>query len=357
MTTHRSGLLGRVATFCFNLRTLGRRQRAPDVLPMQQPKLNPWPPLHIEKRSGQCCEHCVKHRKRRRRNQLLYLLVIILLLYLLGNTVALDILTSPGEGSSSSSDSTALSANQQLCLSEFEINAPVNASLYPCSTCLSTLQSVSSKFLNANTQDASQIQNAIQFCGLRGVFVEANGQGQSSLSNGGWMQNNDVCGWSGVECDGEGRVTSLYVVSLMHENAAHFHRRELSTPGVPTIIPNELGAITTLQSLQVVGDNQYPGAYWYLSRWRILLDALTSWLCTLVLRQFVVSDDTGVPSDWGYQSFRRSIRLAQERVDAQAHTEREHVVGASIDCRQPSYTESVRLLDNLLAPRLPLEIV
>lgn len=214
MTAHHPGLLGRLAKLSFDLRTLGRRQRAPDVLPVQQPKLDPWPPLHIEKRSAQCCEHCVKHRKRRRRNQLLWLLIIILLLYLLGNTVALDVLTYTGGASTSSSDSTALSANQQLCLAEFEINAPANAALYPCSTCLSTLQSMSSGFLKAHAQDATQIQDAIQFCALRGVFVEANGQGQSSLSNGGWMQNNEVCGWSGVECDGEGRVTSLYAISI-----------------------------------------------------------------------------------------------------------------------------------------------
>lgn len=201
------GLMRRFATFLFDLRTLGRRRREPDVLPMQ---LDPWPPLHIEKRSGQCCEHCVKRGKRRRRNKLLWILVIILLLYLLGNTIALDVLTY-----NSPSNSATLSANQQLCLAEFEINAPVNASLYPCSTCLSTLQDVSSGFLNAHSQEATQIQNAIQFCALRGVFVEANGQGQSSLGNGGWMQNNDVCGWSGVECDGEGRVTSLYVVVVL----------------------------------------------------------------------------------------------------------------------------------------------
>ena len=212
ITTQRPGLLKRVTTFCFNLRTLGRRQqREAHDLPLQQPKLDPWPPLHIEKRSGQCCEHCVKHRKRRRRNQLLWLLIVILLLYLLGNTVALDVLTYTG-GDSTSSVSAVLSANQQLCLSEFEINAPVNASLYPCSTCLSTLQGVSSDFLKEHTQDAAQIQNAIQFCALRGVFVEAGGQGQSSLGNGGWMQNNQVCGWSGIGCNSEGQVTSLYVV-------------------------------------------------------------------------------------------------------------------------------------------------
>ncbi|KZT69641.1 L domain-like protein [Daedalea quercina L-15889] len=241
-------MLRRLAKFCFDLRTLGRR-RDP-VLPIQQPKLHPWPPLHIEKRVGQCCEHCLKRKKKRRRDQLLLILLIILLLYLLGNTVALDILTNTGGGSTSTSNSDSnsnsnsaiLSANQQLCLSEFEINAPANATLYPCSTCLPTLQVISSAYLNAHAQDATQVQNAIQFCALRSVFVEANGEGQSSLGNGGWMQTVDVCGWSGVDCDGSGRVSSL----------------ELNVPGIPTIVPDQLGALTNLQTLQVVGDNQYP---------------------------------------------------------------------------------------------------
>ncbi|TFY58871.1 hypothetical protein EVJ58_g6148 [Rhodofomes roseus] len=240
----KSGLLHRFAQFCFDLRTLGRRrEREPDVLPTQRPKLEPWPPLHVEKRTAPCCEHCVKRRKRRWRDRILLVALIILLLYLLGNTVALDVMNNNTGGTSTSTSSSAsLSANQELCLGEFEINAPANASLYPCSTCLATLQSVSSDFLQSHTGDATQIQNAIQFCALRSVFVEADGDGQSSLGNGGWMQNTDVCGWSGVECDGDGRVSSL----------------ELSTPGIPTIIPDQLGALTTLQTLQVIGDNEHP---------------------------------------------------------------------------------------------------
>jgi len=216
------GLLTRFAKFCFDLRTLGRR-REPDVLPVHQPKLEPWSPLHIEKRAAPCCEHCVKRRKRKRRNTILFVVLVILLLYLLGNTIALNVTTA---GSSASASRTAsLSPNQQLCLSEFEINAPANASLYPCSTCLSTLQGVSSEFLETHAQDAAQVQNAIQFCALRSVFVEANGQGQSSLGNGGWMQNTDVCGWTGVECDGDGRVTSLYVPMLSSSPTSSVHSR------------------------------------------------------------------------------------------------------------------------------------
>lgn len=35
--------------------------------------------------------------------------------------------------------------------------------------------------------------------------------------------------------------------------------RELTYPGVPATLPNEIGGLTTLQSLEVIGGNSIPG--------------------------------------------------------------------------------------------------
>lgn len=37
--------------------------------------------------------------------------------------------------------------------------------------------------------------------------------------------------------------------------------RSLTSPGVPSLIPNELGSLQGLQSLQIIGDNAIPGMY------------------------------------------------------------------------------------------------
>jgi len=56
---------------------------------------------------------------------------------------------------------------------------------------------------------------------------------------------NDVrfCVWRGVSCDGAGRISSL----------------QFTFPGVPVAIPSELGVLSGLQSLDVIGNNAIPG--------------------------------------------------------------------------------------------------
>ncbi|KAI0919093.1 hypothetical protein AcW1_003443 [Taiwanofungus camphoratus] len=245
--TARSNLRDRFTRLFFDVRTIGRG-REPDIVPMQPPQLPAWPPLHIEKRH--CCEHCTCHRdrrKKRKRDRILIAILIILLLYLFGNVVFLNVRTLNSTGTSSrsapnTSTTTTLSAAAQQCLSEYNINAPANASSYPCSTCFPILQGVPSDFSDGNPQDAQQIENAIQFCSLRSIFDLANSNGQSGLTTGGWVKNVLFCSWSGVSCDGSGRVSSL----------------QLTFPEVPATLSSEIGGLSGLQSLQVIGDTNVP---------------------------------------------------------------------------------------------------
>ncbi|KAG1854206.1 L domain-like protein [Suillus subalutaceus] len=190
-------------------------------------ELAEWPPLHVHKRK---CN--------RARNRTLCCLLIIVLLFLIGNVIFLNvrILSINTATPSSTSD---LSANAQQCLSQYTLNAPSSPSSYPCSTCLPILQTAPSNYLSSNTQNAQQILNAIQFCGLRAIFDTTNSQGQASL---GWVNDVRFCAWNGVTCDGSGRVANL----------------QLTFPGVPATLPNELGALTGLESFQVIGGNSIP---------------------------------------------------------------------------------------------------
>ncbi|KAF8554910.1 L domain-like protein [Imleria badia] len=142
------------------------------------------------------------------------------------------------------STANALSADAQECLSEFTLNAPSSPRNYPCSTCLSILQAVPLSYTSssANTQNAQVISNAIQFCSLRAVYETADAQGQATLGNGSWAQNLNFCTWTGVSCDTLGHVASL----------------QLTYPGVPATLPNEIGGLTTLQTLEVIGGNSIP---------------------------------------------------------------------------------------------------
>ncbi|KAG2063825.1 L domain-like protein [Suillus decipiens] len=178
-------------------------------------ELNEWPPLRVHKRKS--------------RNRTLSCLLIIILLFLIGNLIFLNVrVFTPTPGSS-----TSLA---QQCLSQYTLNAPSNPNSYPCSTCLPILQT---NYLSSNTENAQQILNAVQFCGLRAIFDTADSQGQASLS---WMNDVKFCAWNGVTCDGSGRVANL----------------QLTFPGVPATLPNELGALIGLESLQIIGGNNIP---------------------------------------------------------------------------------------------------
>ncbi|KAI9568800.1 RNI-like protein [Boletus coccyginus] len=238
-----SSMRDRFTKLFFDLRTLN----TPD--PAQDPSLSQWPPLHIEKRHCLCQLHDPKRearvRKQQRRSRCLLILLIITLLLLIGNAVFLDIrVLSLSTSSSTTLTTDALSADAQQCLSQYTLNAPSSPRSYPCSTCLSVLQAVPSSYTSssANAQSTQVINNAVQFCGLRAVYETANAQGQATLGNGSWSQNVDFCTWTGVSCDTSGQVSSL----------------QLTYPGVPATLPNEIGSLTTLQTLEVIGGNTIP---------------------------------------------------------------------------------------------------
>ncbi|KAL5504666.1 hypothetical protein ACEPAH_7329 [Sanghuangporus vaninii] len=199
--------------------------------------LPPWPPLHIEKRPMQCsgsCHCAIPKRKKQRR--LLLTLLIILLVYLLGDSIFLNVRVINNNG-----DAYALSPAEELCLTQFTVNAPVNASLYPCSTCLGILQDIPGSF-RLSTNEAQTLSNSLQFCGLQSLVVASSATARDSLTNGGWVQNVQFCTWTGVQCDGQGNVKSL----------------EMVFPAVPSVIPSGIGALSFLQSLQIIGGNSSP---------------------------------------------------------------------------------------------------
>ncbi|KAJ8469991.1 hypothetical protein ONZ51_g8619 [Trametes cubensis] len=243
---HAPHIRDRVTKFFFDIRM--PRHREPELIPMQHPPLQAWPPL--EKRQHGC-EHCHKKQKR---DRILGGVLIIVLLYLLGNTIFLNVRvlkTTPQSSSSSSSSnassgasaSTVLSADAQQCISQYNLNAPADPQSYPCSTCYPVLSAIPSNFSDGSSQDAQTIANAVQFCGLRSIFDVASSNGQTVLSNGGWVKDVRFCAWSGIKCDGFGRVSTL----------------QLSFPAVPAGIPEEIGGLTGLTSLQIIGDSNVPG--------------------------------------------------------------------------------------------------
>ncbi|KAI0828004.1 L domain-like protein [Trametes gibbosa] len=220
------------------------RQREPELIPMHRPPLQAWPPL--EKRHS--CDRC--HRKRKR-DKCLIVALILFLLYLFGNTVFLNVrvlnmapqqLPSPPSSAQPTSSSTSLSADAQQCISQYNLNAPTDPQSYPCSTCYPVLSAIPSNFSNGDSDDAQTISNAVQFCGLRSIFETTDSPGQTALSTGGWVKDVRFCAWSGVKCDGFGRVSSL----------------QLSFPAVPAALPSEVGGLIGLTSLSVVGDTNVP---------------------------------------------------------------------------------------------------
>lgn len=214
-------LRDRFTNFFFDARTRSRN-RDSEVVPIQPAHLPPWPPLQVEKKI--CCQDCPCHKKNKNRScchRTLVAVLIIIILYLLGNVIFLNIrvLNPPSirlPTNTTGSTPTSLSADAQQCLLQYNLNAPSNPSGYPCSTCLSVLQAVPSTFSDGNASDTQQIQNAIQFCGLRAIFDLSNNDSQTSLKNGDWVNDVRFCAWSGVNCDGSGRVSALYVFSTFN---------------------------------------------------------------------------------------------------------------------------------------------
>ncbi|EKM53372.1 uncharacterized protein PHACADRAFT_211070 [Phanerochaete carnosa HHB-10118-sp] len=234
----------RIGKLLFDIRTLAR-DKEPEVV--QESRLQPWPPLHIEKRG--CCHDCPCHavpKKKKRRRAILIAILILIILYLLGNVAVLNTRVFAPQSvvlvSNGTAASPELSAEAQQCLTQYTVNAPSNPAGYPCSTCLPTLQAVPTNFSDGNPQDSQQLLNAVQFCGLRAIFETSDNDGQTALKNGDWVQDVKFCSWNGVSCDNAGQVSSL----------------SLTFPGVPASLPNELGALSGLQSLTVVGNSAIP---------------------------------------------------------------------------------------------------
>ncbi|EJD08080.1 uncharacterized protein FOMMEDRAFT_144177, partial [Fomitiporia mediterranea MF3/22] len=195
-------------------------------------RTNAWSPLRIEKREIVHTESCrCQNPKRKKQHRLCIVLLVILLLYLFVNAVVVNIRVFAGK----KRDTNILSPEQQLCLTQFTVNAPANASLYPCSTCLNFLQGIPSSFRFAAPDDAQTLSNSLQFCGLQSLFTASGAAAQGALANGGWVQ--DVNFW---------KVKSLQMVF----------------PAVPSVMPSGIGALTSLQSLQITGGNGIPaGAF------------------------------------------------------------------------------------------------
>jgi len=204
ISSNHSKAKNRLTRYFFDVRAVER-----------EPKLAPILPLHIDKRRCTCHEF-QDHKKKQHKREIRWIVIlVIIILYLLADSFFLNASVVAIRRShsfipnSSPTSSTTLSANAQQCISQYILNAPTSPSSYPCSTCLPVLQAIPQNFTYSTAQDGQQVVNAIQFCGLNAVFQDAVEGGQSALSNGGWLTNLRFCAWSGVTCDGIGRVSSL----------------------------------------------------------------------------------------------------------------------------------------------------
>jgi hypothetical protein len=73
-------------------------------------------------------------------------------------------------------------------------------------------------------------------------FESASPTGQTALGQAGWVKDARFCAWQGVTCDGSGKVSNL----------------KLAFPAVPANIPTEIGALTGLTTLSIIGDGKIP---------------------------------------------------------------------------------------------------
>ena len=198
-------------------------QRAvPIVAPSSD--LPTWRPLDVRKQGAiQCNCHFQpapqtrrqKWYRRARRSAL-----AVFLLYLFINVVILNVRlyqlahwwpqahstnSSASAPSSPPGSTLMLSADTEQCINQYTLNAPDNPTGYPCSTCLPLLAAVPS---NA-TAAYPVARDVAQFCGLRSIWEDADQKGQAGLEAGGWVKDIKFCTWSGVQCNGAGRVSSL----------------------------------------------------------------------------------------------------------------------------------------------------
>jgi hypothetical protein len=207
----------------------GRRRDDPSVRPaapvvtQKSSELSTERPLDVRKAG--VIAHCNCRRPSQTRRQKWYrraLLTALVasLLYLFVNVVVLDVrlyalsrwmpqmpstTTASASPPPSSMYTTVLPADTQQCITQYNLNAPGNPTGYPCSTCLPLLAAVPP---NA-TAVYAVARDAMQFCGLRSIWEDADQQGRAALEAGGWVEDVKFCAWNGVRCDGAGRVSSL----------------------------------------------------------------------------------------------------------------------------------------------------
>ncbi|KAJ9123272.1 hypothetical protein QFC22_001470 [Naganishia vaughanmartiniae] len=161
------------------------------------------------------------------------------------------------EGASRTTSSSAAAAstssvtyNLDTCLELFTLSAASSPSTYPCSQCLSPLSSVINDFAPNVTSDKKSIPgvgSALQFCALQAIYKTTEGVNSGNVTASsvlsGWMKDTGVCtGWTGVECDSQGRIIAL---SLVY-------------PNVPKSIDSTLKHLVALQSLKIVGNSIVP---------------------------------------------------------------------------------------------------
>jgi hypothetical protein len=121
--------------------------------------------------------------------------------------------SSPGASPSPTptpSSSGFLTPEQSKCLTDFTASAP-SAPLDYSVSCLKTLQSVSAEITTADPAAAEVIVAAKQFSALRLLFDRCSAAAQQGLSAGRWFKDTNLCAWTGVQCDGAGRVSQLWV--------------------------------------------------------------------------------------------------------------------------------------------------
>ena len=216
--------------------------------------------------------HSQPTRAQERYSPALFFAFIIFMLYLFINVIVLNVrsfsashsslkLLPANPPASAPTNTIMISANTQQCITQYTLNAPNDPKGYPCSTCLPLLVAVPT--------NASSIypiaRDATQFCGLRSIWEDAGQQGQAGLEAGGWVKDIKFCTWSGVRCNGAGRVSSLYVFSQSsHFSPTEFKRRsssrrQLTFPAVPASLPAQFTNLTEVESIEIVGDGNTPG--------------------------------------------------------------------------------------------------
>jgi hypothetical protein len=148
---------------------------------------------------------------RRRRIRILTVSAVIMLLLILTIILLVRIVRPRILQATNGIGSSSLSNAQAQCLNSYLNEAPSNPSGYSCQTCLPTLQGVSQDFMTSaeNASDADNIQAAMQFCALKAIFDSVNSDGNTNLSNMGWLKDIKTCNWGGITCDGSGFVSIL----------------------------------------------------------------------------------------------------------------------------------------------------